>query len=68
MNTKLERLIDEYVNFNIDSLSLATREEMLYSYMVDEYNQKTEDEIIAEITHNYGIEWFQERNLTEYVL
>jgi len=58
-----EKLIDEYVNFIMDSMSLKLKEELLFEYLVNDYKEKSQDELIVEIRENYGDEWFEERNL-----
>lgn len=56
-------MIDEYVNFIMDGMSLKLKEELLYEYLVNDYKEMSQDELIAEIRENYGDEWFEERNL-----
>lgn len=63
MTTELDCLIDEYVNFIMDAMSLKLKEETLFEYLVNDYKNRTKEEIIAEILENYGDEWFEERNL-----
>jgi hypothetical protein len=58
-----EKLIDEYVNFIMDSMSLKLKDELLFEYLVNDYKEKSQDELIVEIRENYGDEWFEERNL-----
>lgn len=54
-----EKLIDEYVNFIMDSMSLKLKEELLFEYLVNDYKEKSQDELIVEIRENYGDEWFE---------
>lgn len=56
-------MIDEYVNFIMDGMSLKLKEELLYEYLVNDYKEMSQDELIADIREIYGDEWFEERNL-----
>lgn len=53
-------LLDKYVNFIMDGMSLKLKEEMLYEYLVNDYKNLSEEELTAEILENYGDEWFDE--------
>ena len=53
-------LLDKYVNFIMDGMSLKLKEEMLYEYLVNDYKNLSEEELTAEILENYGDEWFEE--------
>lgn len=55
-----EQLIDAYVNFIMDSMPLKLKEEELFSRLVKEYERKTEEEIVSEITMAYGLEGLEE--------
>jgi hypothetical protein len=65
MTYEINRLIEEYVNFNMDGMSPKLKEELLFDYMVDEYKNMgmPEEMLVAQIRENYGDEWFVERNL-----
>lgn len=65
MTYEINLLIEEYVNFNMDGMSLKLKEELLFDYMVDEYKNMgmPEEMLVAQIRENYGDEWFVERNL-----
>jgi len=53
------KLVDDYVNFIMDSMSLQIKEEMLYDYLVNEYKDLSEKELTQQILENYGDEWFE---------
>ena len=55
-------LLDNYVNFIMDSMSQEIKEETLYEYLVNDYKDLSEEEITTEILENYGDEWFEEWN------
>jgi hypothetical protein len=55
-------LLDNYVNFIMDGMSLKLKEEMLYEYLVNDYKNLSEEELTTEIRENYGDEWFEEWN------
>jgi hypothetical protein len=56
------KLVDNYVNFIMDSMSQQIKEEMLYEYLVNEYKDLSEKELTQQILENYGDEWFVEHN------
>ena len=56
------KLVDDYVNFIMDSMSQQIKEEMLYEYLVNEYKDLSEKELTQQILENYGDEWFVEHN------
>ena len=58
-------LLDNYVNFIMDSMSQQIKEETLYEYLVNDYKDLSEEEITTEILENYGDEWFEEWNWNE---
>lgn len=62
--TELDRLIEDFVNFEMDAMSLVLKEEMLYEYMVSEYKNSgiTKETLIEQIRQNYGDEWFEGKN------
>ena len=53
------KLVDDYVNFIMDSMSQQIKEEMLYEYLVNEYKDLSEKELTQQILENYGDEWFE---------
>jgi len=53
------KLVDDYVNFIMDSMSFQIKEEMLYEYLVNEYKDLSEKELTQQILENYGDEWFE---------
>ena len=53
------KLVDNYVNFIMDSMSQQIKEEMLYEYLVNEYKDLSEKELTQQILENYGDEWFE---------
>ena len=55
-------LLDNYVNFIMDGMSLKLKEEMLYEYLVNDYKDLSEVELTTQIRENYGDEWFEEWN------
>jgi hypothetical protein len=59
-NTEMTtKLVDDYVNFIMDSMSQQIKEEMLYEYLVNEYKDLSEKELTQQILENYGDEWFE---------
>jgi predicted house-cleaning noncanonical NTP pyrophosphatase (MazG superfamily) len=56
------KLVDDYVNFIIDSMSQKLKEETLYDYLVSEYKNVSDEQLANEIRENYGDEWFEEHN------
>jgi hypothetical protein len=54
-----DKLVDDYVNFIMDSMSQQIKEEMLYEYLVNEYKDLSEKELTQQILENYGDEWFE---------
>jgi hypothetical protein len=55
-------LLDNYVNFIMETMSQQIKEETLYEYLVNDYKDLSEEEITTEILENYGDEWFEEWN------
>ena len=53
------KLVYDYVNFIMDSMSQQIKEEMLYEYLVNEYKDLSEKELTQQILENYGDEWFE---------
>ena len=53
------KLVDNYVNCIMDSMSQQIKEEMLYEYLVNEYKDLSEKELTQQILENYGDEWFE---------
>ena len=53
------KLVDDYVNFIMDSMSQQIKEEMLYEYLVNEYKDLSEKELTQQILENYGDEWLE---------
>jgi hypothetical protein len=53
------KLVDDYVNFIMDSMSQQIKEEMLYEYLVNDYKELSEKELTQQILENYGDEWFE---------
>jgi hypothetical protein len=56
------KLVDDYVNFIMDSMSQQIKEETLYEYLVNEYKDLSDEELTQQILENYGDEWFEEHN------
>jgi hypothetical protein len=56
------KLVDDYVNFIMDSMSQQIKEETLYEYLVNDYKDLSEKELTQQILENYGDEWFEEHN------
>ena len=56
-----ESLADWYVNKTIDYMTLKEREETLYEYMLKEYANYSENELVSEITELYGEGWFSDQ-------
>jgi hypothetical protein len=54
------KLVDDYVNFIMDSISQQIKEEMLYEYLVNDYKDMGEEELTQQILEIYGDEWFKE--------
>ena len=52
------KLVDDYVNFIMDSMSQQIKEETLYEYLVNDYKDMSEKELTQQILENYGDEWF----------
>ena len=55
-----ENLLYNYLNFIMDGMSLKTKEELLFEYLVNDYKDLSEEELTTEIRENYGNEWFEE--------
>jgi hypothetical protein len=53
------KLVDDYVNFIMDSMSQQIKEETLYEYLVNEYKDLSDKELTQQILENYGDEWFE---------
>ena len=53
------KLVDDYVNFIMDSMSQQIKEETLYEYLVNECKDLSEKELTQQILENYGDEWFE---------
>lgn len=53
------KLVDDYVNFIMDSMSQQIKEEMLYDYLVNEYKDLSDKELTQQILEDYGDEWFE---------
>lgn len=62
--SELDRLIEDFVNFEMDAMPLVLKEELLYEYMVSEYKNSgiTKGTLIEQICQNYGSEWFEGKN------
>lgn len=58
-NEMTTRLVDDYVNFIMDSMCQKIKEETLYDYLVNEYKDLSEKELTQQILENYGDEWFE---------
>ena len=56
------KLVDDYVNFIMDSMSQQIKEETLYEYLVNDYKDMSVKELTQQILENYGDEWFEEHN------
>jgi len=56
------KLVDDYVNFIMDSMSQQIKEETLYEYLVNDYKDLSEKELTQQILDDYGDEWFEEHN------
>jgi len=54
------KLVDDYVNFIMDSMSQQIKEETLYEYLVNDYKDLSEEELTQQILEIYGDEWFKE--------
>ena len=54
------KLVDDYVNFIMDSMSQQIKEETLYEYLVNDYKDMSVKELTQQILENYGDEWFKE--------
>ena len=54
------KLVDDYVNFIMYSMSQKIKEEILYDYLVKEYKDLSEEELTQQILEIYGDEWFRE--------
>ena len=55
-----DKLVDDYVNFIMNSMSQKIKEEMLYDYLVKDYKDLSEKELTQQILEIYGDEWFKE--------
>ena len=53
------KLVDDYVNFIMDSMSQQIKEETLYEYLVNDYKDMSVKELTQHILENYGDEWFE---------
>lgn len=53
------KLVYDYVNFIMDSMSQQIKEGTLYEYLVNEYKDLSEKELTQRILENYGDEWFE---------
>jgi hypothetical protein len=53
------KLVDDYVNFIMDSMSQQIKEETLYEYLVNDYKDMSEKELTQQILENYGDEWLE---------
>ena len=53
------KLVDDYVNFIMDSMSQQIKEETLYEYLVNDYKDLSEKELTQQILDDYGDEWFE---------
>jgi len=53
------KLVDDYVNFIMDSMSQQIKEETLYEYLVNAYKDMSVKELTQQILENYGDEWFE---------
>lgn len=53
------KLVDDYVNFIMDSMSQVLKEDTLYEYLVNEYKNVSNEELTQQILENYGDEWFE---------
>ena len=53
------KLVDDYVNFIMDSMSQQIKEETLYEYLVNDYKDMSVKELTQQILENYGDEWFE---------
>jgi hypothetical protein len=62
--TELDRLVEDFVNFEMDAMSSVLKDEMLYEYMVGEHKNSgiTKETLIEQIRQNYGDEWFEGKN------
>jgi len=58
-HTEPTKLVDDYVNFIMDSMSQQIKEETLYEYLVNDYKDMSEKELTQQILENYGDEWFE---------
>jgi hypothetical protein len=54
------KLVDDYVNFIMDSMSQQIKEETLYEYLVNDYKDMSVKELTQQILEIYGDEWFKE--------
>jgi hypothetical protein len=54
------KLVDDIVNFIMDSMTQKLKEETLYDYLVNEYKDVSDEELTQQILENYGDEWFDE--------
>ena len=56
------KLVYDFVNFIMDGMSQQIKEEMLYDYLVNEYKDLSQKELMQQILEDYGDEWFGEYN------
>lgn len=54
------KLVDDIVNFIMNSMTQKLKEETLYDYLVNEYKDVSDEELTQQILENYGDEWFEE--------
>lgn len=54
------KLVYDFVNFIMDGMSQQIKEEMLYDYLVNEYKDLSQKELMQQILEDYGDEWFEE--------
>ena len=55
-----ENLLYNYLNFIMDGMSLKTKEERLFEYLVNDYKDLSDEQLTTEIRENCGNEWFEE--------
>ena len=53
------KLVDDYVNFIMDSMSHQIKEDTLYEDFVNDYKDMSEKELTQQILEHYGDEWFE---------
>ena len=54
------KLVYDFVKFIMDGMSQQIKEEMLYDYLVNEYKDLSQKELMQQILEDYGDEWFEE--------